>query len=435
MRTKRFAVLLVAALMFSVTGTEAQRLPLTHTGDLYWKTSNLTSLDVSDLNNITIKGVFPSSGRVFPGEGMAFDVHGNLYTGNEGLEIYDSELNRIGYAPIQDSISTRPMTIALRSPQQAFACNPTRPFARLFVFDTSDLRAPTLTNIVTIPFSEHNECRGIAFDATGHLWVTSNALIKLGLDPAGNITTSEVFQVARPPSWQPAFWVAFEPGTERLFWVTINENRMTVADPDNPLAPIGEVTDICDNLLLSPVTLAFSSRGDLFVSCGNVDGATTDLVIFRASILSGLRGTVHSSTLNPIRFASPELVGGGEIAFKPGVIPVMIDIKPGDSENTIKLGTAGVIPVAILSSESFDATTVDPETITLAGASVRMVGKASRFLCSEQDVNEDGRLDMVCQVETAQFLIEPGQSVAVLEAQTLDGRRIRGEDSVRIVAD
>ena len=39
---------------------------------------------------------------------------------------------------------------------------------------------------------------------------------------------------------------------------------------------------------------------------------------------------------------------------------VTIDIKPGSDPNSINLGSAGVIPVAILSSEAFDATTVDP---------------------------------------------------------------------------
>lgn len=38
-------------------------------------------------------------------------------------------------------------------------------------------------------------------------------------------------------------------------------------------------------------------------------------------------------------------------------------------------------------------------------------------------------------VNTAQFMIETGSSVAVLEAQTLDGVRVRGEDDLRIVPD
>ena len=113
-----------------------------------------------------------------------------------------------------------------------------------------------------------------------------------------------------------------------------------------------------------------------------------------------------------------------------------IDIKPGSDPNSINLGAAGVIPVAILSSETFDATTVDPDTVSLAGAKVKMVGRSNRFMCHQEDVNADGRLDLLCQVENlTQFLTEEGQTIAVLEATTLDGLPIRGEDTVNIVPD
>ena len=117
-----------------------------------------------------------------------------------------------------------------------------------------------------------------------------------------------------------------------------------------------------------------------------------------------------------------------------GPLPVNIDIRPGnDNNNNINLGSAGVVPVAILSSDSFDATTVDPTTVSLAGATVKLIGKGDRSLCQQRDVNGDGRADLVCDVQTAEFLIEPGDSVAVLEAVTVDGIPIRGEDNIRIV--
>jgi hypothetical protein len=112
---------------------------------------------------------------------------------------------------------------------------------------------------------------------------------------------------------------------------------------------------------------------------------------------------------------------------------VRIDIKPGSEPNSINVAAAGVIPVAILSAADFDATTVDPETVSLAGASVKMVGKSGKYLCSQQDVNDDGLVDLVCQVYTAQFMVEEGSSIAVLEAKTYGGQPVRGEDNVQIV--
>ncbi len=54
-------------------------------------------------------------------------------------------------------------------------------------------------------------------------------------------------------------------------------------------------------------------------------------------------------------------------------------------------------------------------------------------MCHEEDVNSDGLDDLVCQVETAEFLIEPGEDTAELTAETFDGTPIRGTDSIRIV--
>ena len=49
-------------------------------------------------------------------------------------------------------------------------------------------------------------------------------------------------------------------------------------------------------------------------------------------------------------------------------VTVVIDIKPGSSTNPINLRAHGVIPVAILSSESFDARTVDPASVCFGDA-------------------------------------------------------------------
>jgi hypothetical protein len=137
----------------------------------------------------------------------------------------------------------------------------------------------------------------------------------------------------------------------------------------------------------------------------------------------------------------PDIVLGGNdgrlmlfLAENP-VLEVAIDIKPGSDDNNINLGSQGVIPVAIFSSDTFDATTVDPETVTLEGAQIKMTGKSSKYLWHEEDVNMDGLMDIVCQVLTDQFEIETGETVAVLTAETFDGMQIVGEDTVNIVPD
>jgi len=65
-----------------------------------------------------------------------------------------------------------------------------------------------------------------------------------------------------------------------------------------------------------------------------------------------------------------------------------------------------VIPVAILSSESLDATSLPAENVFLAGAGVAVRGKGSKYLASQEDVNGDDLLDLVVKVETEN--LEPG---------------------------
>ena len=84
--------------------------------------------------------------------------------------------------------------------------------------------------------------------------------------------------------------------------------------------------------------------------------------------------------------------------------------------------------------EVFDATTVDPETATLAGSGVAVRGKGSKYLAHIDDVNNDGLLDLVCQVETEN--LDPGtfqDGFAVFTGSTYDGQGIAGWDEIMIV--
>ncbi len=113
---------------------------------------------------------------------------------------------------------------------------------------------------------------------------------------------------------------------------------------------------------------------------------------------------------------------------------VDIDIKPGSYPNSINLGSHGSIPVAILSSEEFDATTVDPETVTLAGSGVAVRGKGNKFMAHEDDVNGDGLVDLVVQVETENFDPSSFQDgSAILTGTTYEGKSIEGSDEINIV--
>jgi hypothetical protein len=112
-------------------------------------------------------------------------------------------------------------------------------------------------------------------------------------------------------------------------------------------------------------------------------------------------------------------------------IAVEIDIKPGSFPNSINPNAGGVIPVAILTTDTFDASTVDPATVALEGVLAKETGKSGQD-GSLEDVDSDGDLDLVVQIEN---VVEwaPDTTEATLTAMTWDGIPIEGTDSVRIV--
>lgn len=116
----------------------------------------------------------------------------------------------------------------------------------------------------------------------------------------------------------------------------------------------------------------------------------------------------------------------------PSSIPVAIDIKPGSFPNSINLGSQGKTPVAILSAVDFDATQVDPLSVALASAPVKLKGNGSP-MASFQDVNGDGLLDLVVHVDTECLDLTAADETATLTGETFAGQAIEGADSVRVV--
>jgi hypothetical protein len=127
----------------------------------------------------------------------------------------------------------------------------------------------------------------------------------------------------------------------------------------------------------------------------------------------------------------------GEVAIlinpnPPPIITVAIDIKPGSFPNSINRKSDGKIPVAILSSSTFDAPAqVDPNSLTFGHTG----NENSLVFCnaSPEDVNQDGLLDLVCHFDTQTAAFQPGDTQGILKGKTTSGTPITGTDSVRIV--
>jgi len=116
---------------------------------------------------------------------------------------------------------------------------------------------------------------------------------------------------------------------------------------------------------------------------------------------------------------------------------VEIDIKPGSDPNSINLCSNGAVPIAILGSATFDVNDINTATLRFAEASVKVVGKKDpHSLCSYEDVNDDGFVDLVCHFVTTDIMALGGESTsATVNGELLDGTPIEGTDSINIVKD
>jgi hypothetical protein len=119
-----------------------------------------------------------------------------------------------------------------------------------------------------------------------------------------------------------------------------------------------------------------------------------------------------------------------EVSAPPG--PVTIDIKPGSDTNCLNINGHGVIPVAVLSDETFDAADIDVTTVSFGGLDVRVRGNKWP-LCSLEDVTNDGLNDLVCQFQDDPENWDVGEDDATLTGETIDGQAISGTDSICIV--
>ncbi|MEX2270036.1 MAG: hypothetical protein WD690_01105 [Vicinamibacterales bacterium] len=107
-------------------------------------------------------------------------------------------------------------------------------------------------------------------------------------------------------------------------------------------------------------------------------------------------------------------------------VKVSIDVKPGDSPTTIEPGREGMLPVAILSTAGFDATTVDPTTIRIGPAG----SEAEPVRTMSDDVNKDGRSDLMMLVRIQDMKVKCGDKIIRLTGKTMNGTAIEGSEAV-----
>jgi hypothetical protein len=132
-------------------------------------------------------------------------------------------------------------------------------------------------------------------------------------------------------------------------------------------------------------------------------------------------------------------------------VEVKVDIKPGSCPNPLNLKSRGVLPVAILGTESFDVTTTDVSSILLSrdgnGAGVAPIrwsyeDVATPFggeFCGCHELGPDGFMDFTLKFRTQEVVgviggVEDGEKIVlVLTGNLFDETPFGGADCVRIL--
>jgi len=140
--------------------------------------------------------------------------------------------------------------------------------------------------------------------------------------------------------------------------------------------------------------------------------------------------SVAGGSIREVVISGPGTFVLDDLAFVEAAIEVDVDIRPRNHRNRIRPTSRGMIPVAILGSESFDVADVATLAFGPSGAS-RAHSRGPHF----RDLNRDGWTDLLAHFRSNETGIEFGQMEACISGETHDGTPFEGCDAIRTVPD
>jgi len=206
------------------------------------------------------------------------------------------------------------------------------------------------------------------------------------------------------------------PGQITLSFGTGDTNPVTVTANSEAQITIGGVP-----IGAKGVDLVDGAEWKAFFVIEPNTGVGSGLPRFMSMLTCGTEGV--NDFVVGVNFQIVKQVGGG-------TIEVDIDIKPNSDPSCFNSNGQGVIPVAILGTEDFDVTQIDPTTITLDGQPVKTKGNGDPMAAIE-DVNDDGFDDLVVKI-VDENSYPPGDGTGTINGELFDGTPIEGTDSICI---
>lgn len=113
-------------------------------------------------------------------------------------------------------------------------------------------------------------------------------------------------------------------------------------------------------------------------------------------------------------------------AYEYAPVQVILDVLPGESPNRIPIQKNGMVTVAILGTPTFDVRSIAPASIFFGpGKAVEAHGRAHY-----EDLNCDGRPDMLLHFRCPDIGLQPGVSTVYLYGRLTTGEPFAGSDTV-----
>lgn len=310
----------------------------------------------------------------------------------------------------------------------------------------------------------------------GKVWAAYNDniyLIDIG-DPTvgGNATATWQFKAHRG-GYSLVDGLAYDPGDDTLYYSPdVNSNVYhfsptgTLLNTVTPKNAAGQADGRVSGVVVGTVNTLYIGR-DGAAEIRRIDKTSGDFIAQFATT----SGRVEDLTCDPVTYAPLEAVLAKDAyqglyeAFEvePGTCPLVggdvevpVDIKPGSCPNPIQTRDRGVISVAIVGTDLYDVTQIDPATVRLndvpplrwsyEDAAIPyepFLGKEDAYDCDEYWPDEngvfDGITDLVFKFKAQEFIadlggVQAGDVIIVLLTGTeFGGRQIIGEDVILIL--
>ena len=261
-----------------------------------------------------------------------------------------------------------------------------------------------------------------------------------GDGPTGSRDTANQFTVDGGATWQDAYIVTPIPGYDVIpgtQYISLSPNlsgplhattryRTTFELPagfSDPALTVEVHADNVATLFLNGVQIGQQPFAEIFANFQNptesFTSADPSLFVPGTNILEF---DIHNFT-GPTAFDYQATV-----SFDP-VLEVALDIKPDDPVNNINPRSKGRIPVAVLTTGSFDAASLDTETLRFGKTWIEAV--PAHFAL--EDVDGDGDIDLMLHFKTQETGVSCGDTAAILTGATVTVEAVTGSDVINTV--